>query len=231
MPRARPVVPHVGGYANRSRPPLDATGSPRGASRWQLPQPPPPAVGCHGLAPWCLTLAATPTALVRRWMPRARPVVPHAGSYTNRSRPPLDATGSPRGASRWQLHQPLSSAVGCHGLVPWCLTLAATKPLAPAPRCHGLAPWCLTLKTLCQIEAEAGGLRSVKYHGPCPWHEEGGCAAGGSSQREAPRGKPVASSAAGEGSLLAYPTISFSSANRISSAVVCRFSFSIKRVR
>src|SRR6516162_7852098 len=89
MPRPCPVVPHVGSYANRSRPPLDATGLPRGPSRWQLRQPLSSAVGCHGLAPWSLTLAATPTALVCRWMPRACPVVPHVGSYANRSRPLL----------------------------------------------------------------------------------------------------------------------------------------------
>ena len=36
---------------------------------------------------------------------------------------------------------------GCHGLVPWSLTFAATHALCRSrhyPRCHGLVPWSLT---------------------------------------------------------------------------------------
>src|SRR5581483_4102554 len=125
---------------------FDATALRRGASRWLLPgrlflfsMPRPCAVvphagfyqdgyfsfRCHGLAPWCPTLASTRTAISL-----------------------LDATALRRGASRWLLpgrlflfSMPRPCAVvphasfyqdgyfsfRCHGLAPWCLTLASTR--------------------------------------------------------------------------------------------------------
>ena len=82
----------------------------------------------------------------------------------------LDATGLSRGASRSLLLEKTALENSrCHGLVPWCLTFAATRKDRPRKfqmpracpavrhvhcyqtrhlhvscRCHGLAPWCLT---------------------------------------------------------------------------------------
>src|SRR5438552_965210 len=105
MPRACPVVVHAGRY-RPGRPTVGATGLSRGGSRWPLSARPSDG-GCHGLVPWWFTLAAIGPA-VRRWMPRACPVVVHAGRYSAR---PSDG--------------------GCHGLVPWWFTLAATPPGRP----------------------------------------------------------------------------------------------------
>ncbi len=68
---------------------------PHGASPWDC--------RCHGLAPWLFTLASTPPHY-HLPMPRACPVVRHVGLYT--APPPPDATGLPRGYSRWFLLRP-----------------------------------------------------------------------------------------------------------------------------
>src|SRR5215467_9669088 len=52
---------------------------------------------------------------------------------------------------------------GCHGLVPWSLTLAAT-PAELVLRCHGLAPWSFT-------SALTPKATNVKLHGASPWHQ------------------------------------------------------------
>jgi hypothetical protein len=54
-----------------------------------------------------------------------------------------DATGLPRGASRSLLPREPQRKVGCHGLVPWCLTLVATTGTAarvPMPRACPVEP-------------------------------------------------------------------------------------------
>jgi hypothetical protein len=95
--------------------------------------------------------------------------------------------------------------VGCHGLVPWSFTIAATNvpdatglsrgvsrlPLqtgSPISRCHGLVPWSFTIAAT--IAA------TVKLHGARPWHlQESRCCC--SRHRETPRRKAVASLMAG----------------------------------
>src|SRR5688572_4690624 len=79
-------------------------GLPRGASRSRLQKRRNLTTGCHGLAPWSLTLAATKEAQPQHRMPRACPVEPHARGYKE-AQPQQDATG----------------------LAPWSLTLAAKK--------------------------------------------------------------------------------------------------------
>src|SRR5947209_6001259 len=80
----------------------DATGLPRGESRWLLPG-----------------RAARP-------MPRACPVEGHGGCY-RAGGSAADATGLPRGGSRWLL--PSRGQRGrCHGLAPWRVTLVTTEP-------------------------------------------------------------------------------------------------------
>jgi len=54
-------------------------------------------------------------------------------------------------------------APGCHGLVPWRLTIAATPRQKKSPGCHGLAPWRLT------IAATQGKKQSPGCHGLVPW--------------------------------------------------------------
>ncbi|MGM0489522.1 MAG: hypothetical protein ACQESR_22520, partial [Planctomycetota bacterium] len=85
-------------------------------------------------------------------MPRACPVVVHARRYT--------PVTSRRSRSRVPLHGlDTQGPHGCHGLVPWWFTLAATLtsrrsrsrvPLhgldTQGPHgCHGLVPWWFTL--------------------------------------------------------------------------------------
>src|SRR5271169_363943 len=75
-----------------------------------------------------------------------------------------------------------------HGLVPWIVRLVATHAAAPAFESHGLAPWIV------RLVAKDRGAANVNLHGASPWHPARGrwpC----SSQREPPRGKPVASQA------------------------------------
>jgi len=52
-------------------------------------------------------------------MPRACPVECHAGRYTELQVTILDATGLPRGVSRWPLYRTTSHHPECHGLAPW----------------------------------------------------------------------------------------------------------------
>src|SRR5690242_589834 len=110
---------------------LDATGLSRGVLRSSLYRRSQTTPGCHGLVPWSITLVATPPisnnrldatglsrgvlppSLPRRsqttaWMPRACPVEYYARRYTA------------------DLKQP----PGCHGLVPWSITLVATPPIS-----------------------------------------------------------------------------------------------------
>ncbi|HEX7334094.1 MAG TPA: amidohydrolase family protein [Pyrinomonadaceae bacterium] len=55
----------------------DATGLPRGVSRWPLTEPKSQGSRCHGLAPWSLTLAAKQNLKATLQMPRACPVESH----------------------------------------------------------------------------------------------------------------------------------------------------------
>src|SRR6266478_3701630 len=101
-------------------------------------------------------------------MPRPCAVESHAHRYKRQSEEFSDATALCRGDSRSPLQKTVRRVFGCHGLVPWSLTLAATKDSQksfrmPRPcavesharrykrqfrrvfRCHGLVPWSLTL--------------------------------------------------------------------------------------
>src|SRR5882724_5281549 len=193
MPRPCAVEVHAGGYKIRPQGLADATALRRGGSRWRLQNSSARSRGCHGLAPWRFTLAATKVvrkvsrmprpravetharsyksrpqgladatasrrgdhaggyksrpqgladakALRRggsRWqlqnssarsrMPRPCAVEVHAGSYKIRPQGLADATALCRGGSRWQLQNSSARSRGCHGLVPWRFTLAATK--------------------------------------------------------------------------------------------------------
>jgi len=57
--------------------------------------------------------------------------------------------------------QPNPDLFGCHGLVPWSFTLAATNPKPNLFGCHGLVPWSFTLaaiQTLTPPSSDATGL-------------------------------------------------------------------------
>jgi hypothetical protein len=86
--------------------------------------------GCHGLAPWSLTLAATEKPAQLSKMPRPRAVESHARSYRKTRTTLQDATASRRGVSRSQLQRKPHNSLRCHGLAPWSFTLAATKKAA-----------------------------------------------------------------------------------------------------
>src|SRR4030095_12514030 len=108
MPRPCAVVVHVCCY--KAKPPshqrLDAMALSRGRSRLLLQSKATlsPTSGCHGLAPWSFTFAATKQShpLTNVWMPRPCAVVVHVCCY--KAKPPshqrLDATALRRGRSR-----------------------------------------------------------------------------------------------------------------------------------
>src|SRR6266404_5028301 len=183
--------------ATRSAAFADATALRRGGSRSRLQgqqrlrMPRPCAVeahargykvssvcGCHGLAPWRLTLAATRSAAfadataLRRGGSRSR----LQGQQRLRMPRPCAVEAHARGYK-------VSSVCGCHGLAPWRLTLAATRSAAFADAtalcrggsrsrlqrkvssvcgCHGLAPWRLTFIA----EAQALLTKSIKRETP-----------------------------------------------------------------
>src|SRR6266850_1020597 len=83
--------------------------------------------GCHGLAPWRLTLAATKERSGDLRMPRPCAVEAHARSYKRTFRRFADATALRRGGSRSQLQKNVQEICGCHGLAPWRLTLIAER--------------------------------------------------------------------------------------------------------
>src|SRR6266478_3701631 len=60
-------------------------------------------------------------------MPRPCAVESHAHRYKRQSEEFSDATALCRGVSRSPLQKTVRRVFGCHGLVPWSLTLAATK--------------------------------------------------------------------------------------------------------
>src|SRR5437870_4609837 len=128
MPRACPAVVHAGRYRAGASFLFDATGLSRGGSRWPLPSRGLFFVRCHGLVSWWFTLAATEPGPVFCSMPRACPVVVHAGRYRAGASFLFDATGLSRGGSRWPLPSRGLFFVRCHGLVPRWFTLAATEP-------------------------------------------------------------------------------------------------------
>ena len=97
--------------------------------------------GCHGLAPWRITLAATQGMSRLLWMPRACLVEVHVGCYIRNVTSVVDATGLPRGGSRWQLHKECRVCCGCHGLAPWRFTLDANCRTATNRTIHGASPW------------------------------------------------------------------------------------------
>src|SRR5882724_5751660 len=215
MPRPCAVEVHAGGYKSRPQGLADATASRRGGSRLRLQKSSARSRGCHGLAPWRLTLAATKvvrkvsrmprpravettlaaTKVVRkvsrmprpcavevhagsykirpqglggpglaRWrftlaavkfvrkvsrMPRPCAVEVHAGSYKIRPQGLADATALCRGGSRWRLQNSSARSRGCHGLVPWRFTLAATKFVRKVSR----------MPRPCAVEVHAGSYK------------------------------------------------------------------------
>src|SRR5690242_8321885 len=84
-------------------------------------EPGPLLPGCHGLVPWCLTLAAT----------------------EQRALLLSDATGLPRGASRWLLRgRPLAHSRTIHGPRPWdSRGFSAPDDVAANRTIHGPRPW------------------------------------------------------------------------------------------
>src|SRR6266849_4912421 len=86
--------------------------------------------GCHGLAPWSLTLAAKKEKAVGTFW-GCHGLVPWrltlaATKYVGKGF--ADATALRRGASRSPLQRKSRGTFwGCHGLATWSLTLAATK--------------------------------------------------------------------------------------------------------
>ncbi len=107
--------------------PLDATGLPGGASRSRLPNKEPNVARCHRLVRWRLTLAATQQRTQRRRMPPACPVETHARCYPTKNPTSQDAAGLSGGDSRSRLPNKEPNVAGCHRLVRWRLTLAATQ--------------------------------------------------------------------------------------------------------
>src|SRR5689334_3552815 len=63
-------------------------------------------------------------------VPRACPVEYYARRYTADLKQLLDATGLSRGVLRSSLHRRSQTTPGCHGLVPWSITLVATPPIS-----------------------------------------------------------------------------------------------------
>jgi len=136
-------------------------------------------VGCHGLAPWRFTFAATRNV--------SRGIADATALRRGGSRSPLQGTS--RGGLRMprpcavELHvrrykKRLAGDCGCHGLAPWRFTFAGTRTsrgglrmprpcavevhvrgykerLAGDCGCHGLAPWRFTF----------AATRSVKFGG------------------------------------------------------------------
>src|SRR5207247_1557755 len=78
--------------------------------------------------------------------------------------------------------------LGCHGLVPWSLTLVSTASRALLPGCHGLVPWFLTLVSTASRALLPG------CHGLVPWRFTFlSTDSSLSKKRESPRHKAVAS--------------------------------------
>src|SRR5882762_5689268 len=105
MPRPCAVEAHVRGYKRTFRKFADATALRRGGSRSQLQKTFRRFCGCHGLAPWRLTFAATKKRLGNLRMPRPCAVEAHARSYKKRLEDFADATALRRGGSRSQLQK------------------------------------------------------------------------------------------------------------------------------
>src|SRR6185312_3388494 len=117
---------------------------------------------CHGLAPWRITLAAT----------RRDDEVDQ------------DATGSPRGESRWQLQEGTTkltrmpracpveghvfygtfASVSLHGTSPWHSQDWLKHFVAASVSDHGASPWHPQARHKLFVAA------SVSDHGASPWH-------------------------------------------------------------
>src|SRR5437016_11073074 len=133
MPRPCAVESHARRYKESTHflPLPDATALRRGVSRSPLHKEAADFLGCHGLAPWSLTLAATKKAhtFSLSQMPRPCAVESHAHRYTKKPLTSWDATALRRGVSRSPLQRKhtLSPSPRSHGLAPWSLTLTATQ--------------------------------------------------------------------------------------------------------
>src|SRR6266550_1082085 len=127
MPRPCAVEPHACCYKKCWERIQDATALRRGASRLLLQEMLGTDSGCHGLAPWSLTLVATRNVGNGFRMPRPCAVEVHVCCYKKCWERIQDATALRRGASRLLLQEMLGTDLGCHGLAPWSLTLVATR--------------------------------------------------------------------------------------------------------
>ena len=90
-----------------------------------------------------------------------------------------DATGLPRGGSRWLLHKAEFWDQGCHRLAPWRFTLAANRRIAVPTKLAAI----------------------VNLHGPSPWHLARRNAIVVANIVNLQRDKPVASSEFSQGFL------------------------------
>src|SRR5712671_3290814 len=103
MPRPCAVETHAHGYKKCQKGFADATALRRGDSRSQLQKTSERFCGCHGLAPWRLTLAGTKDVRKVLRMPRPCAVEAHARSYKKCQKGFADATALRRGGSRLSL--------------------------------------------------------------------------------------------------------------------------------
>src|SRR6266404_703192 len=147
--------------------------------------------GCHGLAPWRLTLAATTKGQQRLRMPRPCAVEAHARGYNERSAAFEDATALRRGGSRLLLklrhYSPKASSVKLHGARPWHLG-------------EWRSFFCSRARESPRRKAVASGSGAafflaahVSLHGARPWHLGEWRSFFCSRARESPRRKAVAS--------------------------------------
>jgi len=127
MPRPCAVEAHARGYKKCQRGFADATALRRGGSRSWLQEMSEGFCGCHGLAPWRLTLVATKNVRGDLRMPRPCAVEAHARGYKKCQRGFADATALRPGGSRSWLKEMSEGICGCHGLAPWRLTLVAKR--------------------------------------------------------------------------------------------------------
>jgi len=152
--------------------------------------------------------------------------------YRDRVKTQTDATGLPRGESRSRLQRKVSSVCGCHGPVPWRLTLAATKkgqqrlrmprPCAVETHARGNKERSAAFAdatALCRGESRSRLQRKVSSvcgcHGLAPWRltliAEAQTLVTKSHKRESPRGKPVASGRVAQLSRFVLSTLSIAS--------------------
>src|SRR6266403_722645 len=136
MPRPCAVEVHVRGYKIGQKSFADATALRRGGSRSRLQNRLEELCGCHGLAPWRFTFAATKYVRRALRMPRPCAVEVHARGYKIGQKSFADATALRRGGSRSRLQNRSEELCGCHRKFCGFLSAATVK-------LHGARPWHL----------------------------------------------------------------------------------------